>query len=118
MHFEILYYEAFNGKQYVREFLNELEKINYNLYKVTIGLIDNLENSEYHCFPTSKPLGSGLFELKPSFGTNTCRINWCKGGKQKVYLLNEFIKKNKKRQQKEIEKARKLMKELKTKELI
>lgn len=113
MEFDVEYYGALNGRDYAREFLLELEKSNNELYKSTIGLIDTLKDSGYHFPPTSKSLGGGLFELKCSFGKNTCRINWCKGGKRKVYLLNGFIKKDKKRQSREIKKARKLIVELK-----
>lgn len=118
MEFEVIYYEAFNGRQYAKEFLDELEKINSNLYDAAIGLITGLEDSQYHCLPTSKPLKGGLFELKCSFGNDTCRINWCKGGQRKVYLLNGYIKKGTSRQQREIKKARKLMQELKIRRMI
>lgn len=118
MQFDIIYYEALNGRQYAEEFLTDLERVNTNLYNVTLGLIDILEDSQYHCLPTSKPLKGGLFELKCSFGNNTCRISWCKGGQRKVYLLNGYIKKGGGKQQREIKKARKLMQELKIRRLI
>lgn len=116
MQFGIVYYEAINGRQYAREFLEELG--NSDLYDVTLGLIEGLEDSQYHCPPTSKALGGGLFELKCNFGTNTCRINWCKGGQRKVFLLNGYVKKGKSKQQREIKKARKLMRELKGRRMI
>jgi len=118
MEFDVEYYEALNGKQHVKEFLDELEKINRDLYDVAIGLITGLEDSQYHCLPTSKSLKGGLFELKCSFGNNTCRINWCKGGQRKVFLLNGYIKKGTSKQQREIKKARKLMYELKIRRMI
>lgn len=118
MQFDVIFYEAFNGRQYAKEFLDELESVNVDLYGVTVGLIDGLEDSQYHCLPTSKPLHDGLFELKCKSGNNTCRVNWCKGGQRKVYLLNGYVKKGKSKQQREIEKARKLMQELKLRRMI
>lgn len=118
MQFEVIFYKTLNGRQYVQEFLDELENANVNLYNVTIGLIDGLEDSQYHCLPTSKALGNGLFELKCKSGNNTCRVNWCKGGQRKVYLLNGYIKKGESKQQREIKKARKLMLELKERRII
>ena len=118
MQFDIIFYEALNGRQYAQEFIDDLEIVNVNLYNVTIGLIAGLEEYQYHCLPTSKALGSGLFELKCSLGNNTCRVNWCKGGQRKVYLLNGYIKKGKNKQQREIKKARKLIREIRERRMI
>lgn len=113
MEFVIEYYEALNGKQYVKEFLDELESENGELWNITVGLVKNLKYSKYHILPYSKAIYGGLFEIRPRTGKNTCRINYCFAGKQKIYLLNGFVKKDKKAQEREIKKARKLMQECK-----
>lgn len=113
MEFDVEYYKAQNGRQYAREFLDDLESKNGELWNITVGLIKNLKYSQYHILPYSNPLGGGLFEIKPRTGRQTCRINYCYGGKQKIYLLNGFIKKDKKAQTREIKKARKLIIECK-----
>jgi len=116
MEFDVEYYEALNGKQHVKEFLDELESDNEELWNITLGLIKNLKYEKYHILPYSRALGGGLFEIRPRTGKHTCRINYCFAGNQKIYLLNGFIKKDKKAQEREIKKARKLMQECKEKE--
>jgi len=109
MEFDVEYYEALNGKQHVKEFLDELESDNEELWNITLGLIKNLKYEKYHILPYSRALGGGLFEIRPRTGKHTCRINYCFAGKQKIYLLNGFTKKDKKTQEREIKKARKLI---------
>src|SRR3989344_8182045 len=99
MEFEVKYYQALNGKRNVLDFLNDLEKSNYELWKLTLGLIKNFKYEKYHILPYSKSLGGGLFEIRPRVGKKLCRINYCFGGKQKIYLLNGF--KDKKDQERE-----------------
>lgn len=113
MEFIIEYYETINGRLYAMDFLDDLEQENEELWYITIGLIKSLKNQKFHILPYSRPLGSGLFEIRPRSGKNICRINYCFGKDQKILLLNGFIKNDKKTQQREILKARKLMKEYK-----
>ena len=91
LEFAIEYYEAINGKQYARNFLDDLEVENEELWSVTLGLIKNLKYQRYHVLPYSKPLGRGLFEIRPRVGKKLCRINYSFGGKQKIYLLNQIL---------------------------
>jgi len=116
MEFEIEYYETLKGVHYARKFLDKLESKNKDLWTCTLGLIKNLKYKQYHTLPYSKVLGGGLFEIRPRVGKNTCRINYCFVGKQKIYLLNGFIKNDKKTQEREIKKAKKLMQECKERE--
>jgi len=116
MEFTIVYFTAINGKAYARIFLDELELENEDLWKITLGFIKSLKNKQYHVLPYSKSLGAGLFELRSRSGKHTCRINYCFGKGQKIFLLNGFVKNDKKTQQREIMKARKLMMECKAKD--
>jgi len=118
MLFNIEFYESANKRIYVKEFLEALKKTNTDLYDWTLSRINLIKNSDFHKEPTSKPLGKGLYELKISFSRDTCRIYWCKGGKRKIYLLFGHIKKGKKKQDKEIKKARKLLNEIKERKII
>lgn len=113
MEFTIEYYQAINGKLNAKDFLDDLEQENEKLWELTVGLVKGLKNQKYHVLPYSKSLGGGLFEIRPRLGKHTCRINYCFGKDQKIFLLNGFIKNDKKTQQREIVKARKLMKECK-----
>ena len=113
MEFDVEYYEAFNGKQYAREFLDYLESKNEELWTIALALIKNLKYEKYHVLPYSRALRGGLLEIRPRAGKNICRINYCFAGKQKILLLNGFIKNDKKTQEREIAKARKLMQECK-----
>lgn len=109
MEFSIEYYEALNGRLYAKEFLDDLEQKNKELWKQTVGLIRGLKNRKFHEMPYSRPLGSGLFEIRPRAGKHICRVNYCFGRDKKIVLLNGFVKNNKKTQEREIQKARKLM---------
>lgn len=111
LEYTVEYYEAINGKQYARDFLDKLEKKSGELWIVTIGLIKNLKFGKYHTLPYSRALGGGLFEIRPRLGKAICRLNYCFVGRQRIFLLNGFN--DKKDQEREIKKARKLLKECK-----
>lgn len=113
MEFSIDYYKANNGRLYAKEFLDELEQENEELWKQAVGLIRGLKNRKFHEMPYSRPLANGLFEIRPRAGKHICRINYCFGKDQKIILLNGFVKNDKKTQKREIRKARKLMTEYK-----
>lgn len=113
MEFSIEYYEAINGRQYAKEFLDELEQKYEELWKQTVGLIRGLTNKKFHEMPYSRSLGNGLFEIRPRSGKHICRINYCFGKDKKIVLLNGFVKNDKKTQEREIRTARKLMMEYK-----
>ena len=92
----------------VEKFVKKLDDI--LAYRV-LSSIDLLEKySSLLRLPVSKPLGQGLFELR-IVGNNHIRIFYC-FHKNKVYLLHAFEKKSQTISKKEIDIARKLIKEI------
>ncbi|MDO9477507.1 MAG: type II toxin-antitoxin system RelE/ParE family toxin [Pseudohongiella sp.] len=63
--------------------------------------------------PYTAPMGAGLFEIRVRGREGIGRSLFCTVEGQEVVILNSFIKKTQKTPSKEIEKARKRMKELK-----
>ena len=63
--------------------------------------------------PYTAPMGSGLFEIRAQGKEGIGRSLFCTAKGQEIIILNSFVKKTQKTPKKEIEKARKRMKELK-----
>ena len=63
--------------------------------------------------PYTAPMGSGLFEIRARGKEGIGRSLFCTFKGQEIIILNSFVKKTQKTPKKEIDKARKRMKELK-----
>jgi phage-related protein len=63
--------------------------------------------------PYTAPMGSGLFEIRAQGKEGIGRSLFCTAKGQEIIILNSFVKKTQKTPKKEIDKARKRMKELK-----
>jgi phage-related protein len=62
--------------------------------------------------PHTAPMGVGLFEIRAKGREGIARSLFCTVAGQEVVILNSFIKKTQKTPPREIDKARKRMKEL------
>ena len=62
--------------------------------------------------PYTAPMGSGLFEIRAKGKEGIGRSLFCTLKGKEIVILNSFIKKTQKAPKKEIEKARRRMKEL------
>ncbi len=88
-----------------------VKKLNIVLAYRTNRCITLLEScGELLEMPISKPLGKGLFELRIA-GDNHVRIFYC-FHKNKAYLLHAIMKKQQALPKKDIEIARKVMKQI------
>lgn len=75
MDFTVEFYESKAGRCPVREFLEELKKSDAGDHAAVMAGLLKLRNRQYHREPLSKPLGSGLFELRHVGRLNT-RVLW------------------------------------------
>ena len=113
MEFEIRYYQDSFGNNSIHEFLLELLKSNRRLFAKVTKAIDKLKNRAYHKEPLSKYLESGLWEVRVKAGTDILRIIYTFDKGKLIILLHVFIKKEQKTPAKELEIARKRLKEIK-----
>ncbi|OGM28458.1 hypothetical protein A2801_00880 [Candidatus Woesebacteria bacterium RIFCSPHIGHO2_01_FULL_41_10] len=113
MDFKIIYYSDISGRKPVEEFLLELKRANNPLAEQTFKGLEKLKNRAYHKEPLSKHIEPGLWELRIRSGTNILRILYTFSKGQVVILLHVFIKKQQRIPKREIEVARKRLKELK-----
>lgn len=117
MDFEILYYKDNSGRKPVEEFLLALGKTNQKLQAQAFNGITKLRNRIYHKEPLSKHIESGLWELRSKAGNDILRIFYTFAKGKVIILLHVFIKKSQKTPVKEIETARRRLKEIKMKEV-
>jgi phage-related protein len=71
MEFTVEFYETGHGRCPVREFLEKLKESDLNDFAIVIAGVAKLRNQQYHKPPLSKPIGSGLFELRHVGKLNT-----------------------------------------------
>jgi phage-related protein len=71
MEFTVEFYETGHGRCPVREFLEKLKESDPNTFAIIIAGLAKLRNQQYHKPPLSKPIGSGLFELRHVGKLNT-----------------------------------------------
>ena len=116
MDFEIVYYKD-NGKKPVEEFLADLKKINIVLWEKAVNGINKLKNKVYHREPLSKHIEPGLWELRIRVKTDILRILYTFNKGKIIVLLHVFVKKQQKTLSKELEMARKRLKEVKLREV-
>lgn len=118
MDFKITYYKGSSGNDPVHEFLLEVSRTNLALYNQTFNGLEKLRSRAYHKEPLSKHLESGLWELRIRSENNILRIIYTFEKGQVIILLHGFIKKDQKTPARELEIARKRLKELKEREKI
>jgi len=116
MDFKILYYRDGFGKSPIEEFLLELKRSNNPLAEQALKGLEKLKNRAYHKEPLSKHLEAGLWELRIRAGTDILRIIYTFSKGRIIILLHVFIKKQQKTPARELEIARKRLKEVKMKE--
>jgi phage-related protein len=116
MEFEIDYYEDSSGRFPVEEFLLKLKKTNKRLSAYALRGIEKLRNKIYHTEPLSKFLEPGLWELRIKSETDILRIIYTFRKGKVILLLHSFIKKQQKTPERELEMARKRLKQVKNKE--
>ena len=63
--------------------------------------------------PHTRAMGDGLFELRLKAAEGIARVFYCTVIERRIVMLHHFIKKSDKTPRKELEKARKRMKEVK-----
>ncbi len=114
MNFEIVYYQDNSRKRPVENFLIELKRVNSPLAKLAFKGLEKIRNRAYHKEPLSKYLEQGLWELRIKAGSDILRIIYTFQKRQIIILLHVFIKKQQKTPERELEIARKRLKEIKT----
>lgn len=112
MEFEIRYYLDSSGNNPIHEFLLDLARNNKDLYVQVIKGIEKIRNRTYHREPLSKYIEPGLWELRVIAGTDILRIVFTFKKGQIIILLHIFIKKQQKIPQRDLETARKRLREL------
>ena len=112
MEFEIEFYKDNSGNNPIEEFLLELSGSNLKLVLKARQEIDKLRNRIYHREPFSKHIEPGLWELRVKSSTDILRIFYSFEKGRIIILLHVFIKKKQKTSVKELEIARKRLKEV------
>lgn len=102
--FDVVFYEAPNGTQPARAFLDSLDdKMRAKMLR-TILLLQLNGNDLRE--PYSKPLNDGIFELRAKVGSDISRVLYFFFVGRRIVLTNGFIKKTQKTPPQEIEKAK------------
>jgi len=71
MEFTVEFYETESGQSPVREFLDNLERVNPDDFAIVMAGLAKLESRQYHRPPLSKSIGNDLFELRHVGKLNT-----------------------------------------------
>ena len=71
MEFSVEFYETGHGRCPVRDFLEKLKQSDPNDFAIVMAGLAKLRDQQYHKPPLSKPIGSGLFELRHVGKLNT-----------------------------------------------
>ena len=87
MEFIIEFYESHIGRCPVRELLDKLKEEDRDDFAAIMAGLAKLRNSQYHRPPLSKPVGSGLFELRHVGKLNT-RILYFYARGQRIILVH------------------------------
>jgi len=112
MRFEIEFYELENGARPVEKFLEGLKIKNPSLWKKTLAAISKLKNREYHKMPLTEYIESGIFSLRVISEGNITRILFAFKKEKRISLLHGFVKKSQKIPIKELEVARRRVKQI------
>lgn len=106
MAWELRYYLDSRGGSPVEEFIEGLPKEDQNQVRARIAFLGEVGNQARE--PVSKSLGDGLFELR----ARSNRIFYCFRPGAIIVLLHGFHKKTRKTPKKEIDVARRRMREV------
>jgi phage-related protein len=117
MEFEILFYKDEKGISPIEEFIVELGKINRKLTVKTRQGIERLKYRIYHREPLSKYLEIDLWELRVRTGNDILRIVYSFRKGRIIILLHIFIKKKQRTSIRDLEIARKRLKEIRLREV-
>ena len=117
MEFKIVYYKNCKGECPVEEFLLKLGVTNKLLQAQSFKAIEKLRFQEYHKEPFSKYLETGLYEVRIRSRSDLLRIFYTFKKGQIIILLHNFIKKQQKTPLRELETARKRLKDIKSAEV-
>ena len=71
MEFTVEFFETGHGQCPVRDFLEKLKESDPNDFAIVMAGLAKLRNQQYHKPRLSKPIGSGLFELRHVGKLNT-----------------------------------------------
>lgn len=113
MEFEIEFYTINQGRKPVQGFLEEVFRKNRRLWAQAIAGLEKIKLREYHREPLSKALGGNLWEIRVRSGNDILRIIYTFTKGKKIVLLHGFIKKKQKAPIKELEIARRRLRQLK-----
>lgn len=116
MDFKIVYYRVNSGKSPIDEFLLDLAVTNQLLFNQASKGLEKLRNRAYHKEPLSKYIEPGLWELRIKAGNDILRILYTFTKGQIIILLHIFVKKQQKTPARDLEMARKRLKEVKMRE--
>jgi putative component of toxin-antitoxin plasmid stabilization module len=108
MLFEIEYFQANDQEDNVGRYLENLKKQYEKLWEIVFQFLRKIRDSQYQSGKFWKNIGGGIIEIRHRAGRVQSRIYCCYNGKQKIMLLNGALKKEKKKQQNDIKRAREL----------
>lgn len=106
MNWQVIFYSAGLEKEllglpagFLARFLRYAERM--EIYGPDLGM------------PHTRAMGDGLFELRLKSAEGIARVFYCTIVAQRIVMLHQFVKKSEKTPQKELEIARRRMKEIK-----
>ena len=92
--FELEFYETYDGRVPVEEFLDSLDN---KMSAKLVGMLELLEEKGQSLRePYSAPLGDGIFELRCKFGSNITRVLYFFYYGKRIIATNGFVKKTQK----------------------
>lgn len=106
MYYELEFYQRENGREPVKNFLDNLKRKNKRLFAAVYkDLMYLKEVGRELTMPDCRSMGNGLYELRSGAGSDIARIFYFFFWENKIILTNGFIKKTQKTPAGELEKA-------------
>ena len=112
MVFDIEFYELKDGDRPVEKFLEVVKKKNRSLWKKSLAGLLKIKERDYHKMPLTEYIETGILSLRIKSESNILRILFGFNKGKKIILLHGFVKKSQKIPEKELEIARKRLKEI------
>lgn len=112
MDFEVSFYTDPNGREPVKDFLEEIFDKNHALWSECIASIEKIKHRIHHKEPFSKALGQGLLEIRVRSKNDIARIIYTFAKGKQTILLHGFIKKTEKTSIKELKIAKSRLRNL------
>ena len=110
MEFRIVSYLTEAGRSPVREYLEGIEREDERFEAAVAEAIDRMRDSHYHRRPFSESVGDGLFTIRAT-GHRQSRIFFYYRRGRRIILLHGFTKTTQQLPRKEIEIARRRMRD-------